>query len=88
MPKYFRDKIANHYLYFTSQCIYVQNLEGFRWQRFLREINNQTITNFQYIPQGTAQRFLQFFGFCLLPVEQNSAFIKQGCDIKKPGLTC
>ena len=21
MPKYFRDKIANHYLYFTSQCI-------------------------------------------------------------------
>lgn len=21
MPKYFRDKIADHYLYFTSQCI-------------------------------------------------------------------
>ena len=21
MPKYYRDKIANHYLYFTSQCI-------------------------------------------------------------------
>lgn len=21
MPKYFRDKVANHYLYFTSQCI-------------------------------------------------------------------
>lgn len=21
MPKYFRDRIANHYLYFTSQCI-------------------------------------------------------------------
>lgn len=21
MPKYFHDKIANHYLYFTSQCI-------------------------------------------------------------------
>lgn len=21
MPKYFRDKIANHYLYFTAQCI-------------------------------------------------------------------
>ncbi len=21
MPKYLRDKIANHYLYFTSQCI-------------------------------------------------------------------
>lgn len=21
MPKYFYDKIANHYLYFTSQCI-------------------------------------------------------------------
>ena len=21
MPKYFRDKVADHYLYFTSQCI-------------------------------------------------------------------
>ena len=21
MPKYYRDRIANHYLYFTSQCI-------------------------------------------------------------------
>lgn len=21
MPKYFRDRIANHYLYFTSHCI-------------------------------------------------------------------
>lgn len=21
MPKYFRDKIADHYLYFTSKCI-------------------------------------------------------------------
>ena len=21
MPKYYRDKIADHYLYFTSQCI-------------------------------------------------------------------
>lgn len=21
MPKYFRDKVANHYLYFISQCI-------------------------------------------------------------------
>lgn len=39
MPKYFRDKIANHYLYFTSQCI-VEAMHVHASDRKLTEVNS------------------------------------------------
>lgn len=39
MPKYFRDKIANHYLYFTSQCI-VEAMHVHASDRKLTEANS------------------------------------------------
>lgn len=39
MPKYFRDKIANHYLYFTSQYI-VEAMHVHASDRKLTEVNS------------------------------------------------
>jgi len=38
MPKYFRDKIANHYLYFTSHCI-VEAMHVHASDKHLTEFN-------------------------------------------------
>lgn len=39
MPKYFRDKIANHYLYFTAACI-VEAMHVHASDRKLTEANS------------------------------------------------
>ena len=39
MPKYFRDKIADHYLYFTSECI-VEAMHAHASDRKMTEYNS------------------------------------------------
>ncbi len=39
MPKYFRDKVADHYLYFTSQCI-VEAMHVHASDKHLTEVNS------------------------------------------------
>ena len=39
MPKYYRDKIANHYLYFTSTCI-IEAMHVHAGDKKLKEYNS------------------------------------------------